>query len=429
MGGVGGQKTGPTKLSETSLVKGFEIPLAFRDRHCLSHSSIVSLRNKSLVTQTLQHKFKTHQSPLLPHYINDETSQRLNFFFRSGDQRLKKNIFVKRNNSTCFTHILKCDFITNPEVNLRKLRSPITMANSTAVDTCKLYQRSPPTWPASISAFHAGLNIFLSIATSLGNVLILVALHKASSIHPPTKLLFRCLAVTDLCVGFTVQPLHVIVIMDHIISINCTIIFYAHKVKETFAVVLCGLSIALSTAISVDRLLALMLGLGYRHVVTLRRVRAVVIIFLLVSISVGFIRFFWSSYISYNASVAMVILCLVISVVSYAKIFLRLWQHQVHVQDHVHDQAQSNGGGIPLNIARYKKTVSNIAWVQLALVACYTPFGTVVMLGAPSRMVILSAVTLVLLNSFLNPFLYCWKIREVRQEVKNTVKQFCCETG
>ena len=172
-----------------------------------------------------------------------------------------------------------------------------------------------------------------------------------------------------------------------------------------------------------------MLGLRYRHVVSLRRVRAVVIIFLLVSISVGFIRFFWSSYISYNASVVMMILCLVISVVSYAKIFLRLWQHQVHVQDHVHDQAQSNGGGIPLNIARYKKTVSSIAWVQLALVACYTPFGTVVMLEAPSRMVILSAVTLVLLNSFLNPFLYCWKIREVRQEVKNTVKQFCCETG
>ena len=32
---------------------------------------------------------------------------------------------------------------------------------------------------------------------------------------------------------------------------------------------------------------------------------------------------------------------------------------------------QPNGGGTPLNIARYKKTVSSIAWVQLALVICY----------------------------------------------------------
>ena len=33
--------------------------------------------------------------------------------------------------------------------------------------------------------------------------------------------------------------------------------------------------------------------------------------------------------------------------------------------------------------------------------------------------------TLVLLNSSLNPFLYCWKIREVRQAVKDTLTQCC----
>jgi len=40
---------------------------------------------------------------------------------------------------------------------------------------------------------------------------------------------------------------------------------------------LCGVSILTLTAISVDRLLALLLGLRYRHVVTLRRVRVVII--------------------------------------------------------------------------------------------------------------------------------------------------------
>ena len=157
------------------------------------------------------------------------------------------------------------------------------MANSTAGelnDTCKLYQRSAQTWPARIIAFHAGLNIFLSIVASLGNVLILVALHKVTSIHPPTKLLFRCLAVTDLCVGFIVQPLHVMIIMDDVTKINCTISGFVFELKETFSFGFCRLSIAVSTAISVDRLLALMLGLRYRQVVTLRRVRAVVIFFL-----------------------------------------------------------------------------------------------------------------------------------------------------
>ena len=59
----------------------------------------------------------------------------------------------------------------------------------------------------------------------MSNVLILVALHKVTSIHPPTKLLFQYLAVTDLCVGFILQPLHVINVMDDIIRLNFTISF------------------------------------------------------------------------------------------------------------------------------------------------------------------------------------------------------------
>ena len=51
------------------------------------------------------------------------------------------------------------------------------------------------------------LNIPLSITAFLGNVLIIVALQKVSSIHPPSKLLLACLASTDLCVGLITQPL------------------------------------------------------------------------------------------------------------------------------------------------------------------------------------------------------------------------------
>ena len=59
---------------------------------------------------------------------------------------------------------------------------------------------------------NSALNIFLSIFATLGNVLILVALRNVSSIHPPTKLLFRCLAIPDLCVGLLCQPLYVYVV-------------------------------------------------------------------------------------------------------------------------------------------------------------------------------------------------------------------------
>ena len=57
--------------------------------------------------------------------------------------------------------------------------------------------------------FIAAINAFLSIMAFLGNTLILVALRKESSLHPPSKLLLSNLATTDLCVGLIVEPLYV----------------------------------------------------------------------------------------------------------------------------------------------------------------------------------------------------------------------------
>ena len=55
----------------------------------------------------------------------------------------------------------------------------------------------------------SALNIFLSVTAFLGNTLILVALHKETSLHLPSKLLYRNLAITELCVGLIVEPLAV----------------------------------------------------------------------------------------------------------------------------------------------------------------------------------------------------------------------------
>ena len=57
--------------------------------------------------------------------------------------------------------------------------------------------------------FLSALNVFLSVTAFLGNTLILVALHKETSLHPPSKLLYRNLAITDLCVGIITEPLSV----------------------------------------------------------------------------------------------------------------------------------------------------------------------------------------------------------------------------
>ena len=88
---------------------------------------------------------------------------------------------------------------------------------------------------------------------------------------------------------------------------------------------------------------------------------------------------------------------------------------------------------IPLNITRYRKAVYSALWVQVTLVVCYLPSGIVIALTQQNGPISVSlylarqfTVTLVYLNSSLNPLLYFWKIREVRQAVKETIKQLCC---
>ena len=104
------------------------------------------------------------------------------------------------------------------------------------------------------------VNIPLSITAFLGNVLIIVALRKVSSLHPPSKLLLGCLASTDLCVGLISQPLYATALM---LPKHSNLCFYVNVLTFFTGAIFIGaiLSLLTLTAISVDRLLALLLRL------------------------------------------------------------------------------------------------------------------------------------------------------------------------
>ena len=271
----------------------------------------------------------------------------------------------------------------------------------------------------------SALNIPLSITAFLGNLLIIIALQKVLSLHPPSKILLGCLASTDLCVGLITQPLYVTFLWSPAHSKHC---YYVNLATFTIGVLLCGVSLLTLTAISMDRLLALLLGLRYRQVVTLRRVWLLVITFGIFSVAIVMTEF-------YNFRTATGIACIIlllgvaISSFCYFKIYLTLRHRRVLVGDCVLQQL--NEGRNPLKIARYRKTVSSALWVQMTVLACYLPYGVVGAVRAATGTSSLDlawdvTLSLLFLNSSLNPFLYCWKIRQVRQAVKDTAKQLPC---
>ena len=363
--------------------------------------------------------------------------------------------------------------------------------------------------PIGVLTSLLAFNIILSFTASLGNVLILLTLYKVSFLHPVTKFLFACLATTDLCVGLFSQPLFVanMILNIDLANTDLDILSQMNEVVFISSDVLCGVSVLISTAISVDRLLVLLLRLKYRQVVTLKRAQVVILLCWVTAVSCGLVHV-WSQTISQIFVLVIGLVSLVTSVFCYVKIYLRLQGNQATVEDSF-GGGQSNedeevGGGekeagrateegvgettgagrdteegvgettgagrdteeeagagvegtgratnegsvragkakvspkrriqerVRLNIVQYKKVVSSIFWLQLTLVACYAPFIIVSLLrhtvlsGTTIQGLWLFTATLVYSNSSLNPFLYCWKIREVRIAVKNTAKTFCC---
>ena len=131
--------------------------------------------------------------------------------------------------------------------------------------------------------FLSVFNAFLSITAILLNTLILVSLRKVSSLHPPTKLLLRNLATAGLFVGLISEPLAV-VYWTFLMKKHWNIYRYAFLLSLITGYLLCGVSLFTVTAMSVDKLLALSLGLRYRQIVTLKRTSVVVALFWLVSI-------------------------------------------------------------------------------------------------------------------------------------------------
>ena len=269
--------------------------------------------------------------------------------------------------------------------------------------------------------FLSVLNIFLSVTTFLGNTLILAALPKETSLHPPSKLLFRNLAITDLCVGIIAEPLLVAYLIS-LVKQRWDICYELDYAGLAIGAILCSVSLFTLTAISVDRLLALWLGLRYRRVVTLRKAYISVIVMWVLSVVAGAAIYSldpvildWSMFITIS-------LCVVISSLCYTKVFVVLRRRKVRLEDSAF-QGPTEVIKVPLNLARYRKAVYSALWVQVTLVVCYLPFGIATTIPEISLSVYLMTLTLLLLNSSLNPLLYCWKIREVRQAVKDTIRQ------
>ena len=281
--------------------------------------------------------------------------------------------------------------------------------------------------------FHSTLiancvfNAFLSYTAIMLNIVTIHAIRKTSSLPKPLKALLLSLAVSDVGVGLSAQPLYISLLVrwlqQNIPDCISYIVFFVVINILVLTSFLCVV------AITVDRFLAIHLHLRYQELVTHKRVVALVISIWLFStfFSLGFFWLPWD--IIWVIFSVLEAICLLLTATVYWRIYLVLRRHKNQMQAlqmQEVQQAAQNGG--TANFARLKKSAVGVFYVYIVFSICYLPrfiIFPVHEFHGPSLIIsksLLYTRTLMLLNSSLNPVIYCWKMRHIRHAIMDVLR-------
>lgn len=264
------------------------------------------------------------------------------------------------------------------------------------------------------------LNAPLMLTSTAGNILVLTAIKKTPSIRSSSITMLCSLAVSDLLVGFIVQPFFLASLL--------TRVFLIERISKITAFCLCGVSLCTMTAISIDRFLALQYPMRYQATITAHQ-RAlntlIVIIWLHNFVFSGFYVWNWPLYFIMIAT--GVCLFILVSAFCYIRIYRIVRRHQIQIQAQQQAAQQNTTEGDNSNMVRMKRSALNTFIFYIAMVLCYFPIiislcvASITSKDLPEVWHL--ADTVVFLNSSVNPLLYCWRLGEIRKEVLKIFRQ------
>ena len=268
-------------------------------------------------------------------------------------------------------------------------------------------------------------NAYLSYTATMLNIVAIYAIRKTLSLPKNLKTLLLSLAVSDLGVGLLAQPMHVAYIMDYkqnnvpsetysVIYIAFLITTYLFMFASLFGV----------TALCAERFLAIYLHLRYQELVTCKRVAAVVVSIWVISAIISLIRLFIPKDIMYVSFFIIKAACIITTTSLSVKLYLTLRRHINQIQ--VQQVAQNHQGE---SVRRKRKSAKASLYVYLVFIVCDLPAICVLIIVATNsetridvKQLQFYTLTLVFLNSTLNPLIYCWKMKSIQHTIVLTLR-------
>ena len=266
------------------------------------------------------------------------------------------------------------------------------------------------------------LNGLLMLLTIMGNVLVLTAMLTTPSLRSPSTIFLCSLAVSDLLVGFVVQPIYIGFRLNPGPELE--------HLSYILASLGCSVSLCTMTAISVDRFMALHFHLRYPDMMTNKRA-------VNISLSIWFLACTTSCIRLWNVTYAKLVMalgiaiCLIISTLLYIKIYQIARKHQLQIQIQQQPAMQTVIVDHKQNLLRWKRSALNTSIYYICMIMCYFPmFTSLLLLGIKPKLERQGwdlTMNVVFMNSSINPVLYCWRLRELRHAVLKIIKQLLCK--
>ena len=257
----------------------------------------------------------------------------------------------------------------------------------------------------------------------LFNVMVIMAVKRRRRLQTNSNILLACLAATDALTGLITQPAFILWKTfrltggeDHI---RVSRLIYAAAMQALSA---CScLHLMLVTG---ERLVAIKFTMHYPFIVTKKTIKVAVISCWIVSLTPVIFKFMGVPKIQSLAVpgflLFVVISCMIFVVSVYAVLYLETRRHQKLIKGQQMPQEEVQ------RFLKESKALQTTVYVVGAVAVCYLPLALQIANLLKRRTTIIAPEwirTVVLLNSLLNPLIYCWRQKEIRKFVFKTKTQ------
>ena len=270
----------------------------------------------------------------------------------------------------------------------------------------------------------------------VANGLVLAAIWRKPSFRTPSYFLLAGLAFTDFCTGLISQPLWTASKLSRYLAPDQFNISDKSKLPKFYSITRsigdgCAkyfyqVTVLLITVMSIER----WLHMTRRSVLTVRRVSFIVVMLSLLMLPLLLFPYGRGSNF---IIILLVPCCVIVTSIAYFKVFRIIRRHQLQIQANAMSQ---NHVQPVINFVKYKKSVVTILIILVVFYITYLPVIITisllwVVLQNPILQELILHVSILLgyLSSSLNPLIFMWRMKDIRDEIIKLLKGTFCRSS